>query len=68
MIAGIIIYLVLGALYSIYLDTDKSHNIAKKYKIIKLHILLLYLFIPIIAIHYFYYWNFIDCEQYGIKK
>lgn len=68
MIAGIIIYLVLGIFYCIYLESEKSHKIAEKYGIIEWHLVMIILFIPIIAIYYFYLWNFIDCEQYGIKK
>lgn len=67
MIAGIIIYLLVGFIYiSNSFRNEIKNNLPKE------HILNFYaiscIIYPIAIIEDFYYWNFIDCEQYGIKK
>lgn len=70
MIRGIELYLVIGTLIVLrlsYLKCDIHYYIEERFGLYGTFLFGLILF-PILMTFKFYYWNFIECNQYGIKK
>ncbi len=66
MIQGIIIYSLVGYIYTKNVHDDRIRKELHHSDIWKLYLIIIACY-PILMLEDFYYWNFIECNQYGNK-